>query len=433
MKQGISSRQQRRQQLQRPSSAREAAPPAAPVARPAPQPHVAQVARPATAAHSAHSAHSAHAANLGESWRPTSLAALMLAPLRLFLGITFVYAGIQKLTDPQFFTRNATGYIGRQITTFAAGSPIRGLLLNVALPHATLLGSLVAWGELVIGIGALLGLLLRPASFFGAALSLLFFLSASWRVHPYFYGSDIVFLFAWLTLLLAGPIAGGWFALDTRLASWLATRVPPNAQERFERVAHVVLGVQPPPVDAPVTRGKVSARGGRGGRYVAATRRDFLKGAFAGVATTLGAVLAVTLFSKGGTSSAQPTQPAAPTATLGAGDAATATAGTGGTAIATVAQVPVNSATSFNLPSNGDPGVLVHLANGNFVAFDATCTHAGCPVQYDPSSKLLLCPCHGAAFDPSQSAAVVQGPTDIPLTSVAVHVDSASGSITVSG
>ncbi|HET8909597.1 MAG TPA: Rieske 2Fe-2S domain-containing protein, partial [Ktedonobacterales bacterium] len=73
------------------------------------------------------------------------------------------------------------------------------------------------------------------------------------------------------------------------------------------------------------------------------------------------------------------------------------------------------------------------LTNGNFVAFDATCTHAGCPVQYDPSSKLLLCPCHGAAFDPSQSAAVVQGPTDMPLTSVTVHVDSASGSITVSG
>jgi thiosulfate dehydrogenase [quinone] large subunit len=438
MKQGISSRQQRRQQIQRPASARDAAPPAAPVSRPAPQAPVAHAHRDANTAHAhrdantAHAAHAVYASDTGASWRPTSLVAVMLAPLRLFLGITFVYAGIQKLTDPQFFAPNANGYIGRQITAFAAGSPLRGLLLTVALPHAALFGSLVAWGELAIGVGALLGLLLRPAAFFGVVLSLLFFLSASWRVHPYFYGSDIVFLFAWLTLLLTGPIAGGWFALDTRLASWLAGRVPPESHERFARVASVMLGVQPPLVDAPAARGRVSTRAARGGgRYGAATRRDFLKGAFAGVATTLGAVLAVTLFSKGGTSSAQP---ATPTATLGTGDAATATAaGTGGTAIATASQVPVNSATSFTVPSNGDPGVLVHLTNGNFVAFDATCTHAGCPVQYDPSSKLLLCPCHGAAFDPSQSAAVVQGPTDMPLTSVAVHVDSASGSITVSG
>lgn len=433
MKQGISSRQQRRQQIQRPASARDAAPLAASVSRPAPQAPVAHVHREANTAHAAHVANSAHASDTGASWRPASLVALMLAPLRLFLGITFVYAGIQKLTDPQFFAPNANGYIGRQITAFAAGSPLRGLLLNVALPHAALFGSLVAWGELAIGVGALLGLLLRPAAFFGVVLSLLFFLSASWRVHPYFYGSDIVFLFAWLTLLLTGPIAGGWFALDTRLVSWLAGRVPQDSHERFERVASVVLGIQPPVADAPAARGRTTARAGRGGggRYGAATRRDFLKGAFAGVATTLGAVLAVTLFSKGGTSSAQP---ATPTATLGTGDAATATASaTGGTAIATASQVPVNSATSFTVPSNGDPGVLVHLTNGNFVAFDATCTHAGCPVQYDPASKLLLCPCHGAAFDPSQSAAVVQGPTDMPLTSVAVHVDSASGSITVSG
>lgn len=365
------------------------------------------------------------------AWTVAPVDVRLLAPLRLFLGITFFYAGIQKLTDPQFFAPHATGYIGRQITTFAAGSPLRTLLMMIALPHAALFGSLVAWGELAIGIGALLGLLLRPAAFFGVLLSLLFLLSASWRVHPYFYGSDIVFLFAWLTLLLVGPVAGGWFALDTRLAAWLAARIPPESSERFERVASILLGVQPSVVEAPAVRSKATVRAGRGGRYAAATRRDFLKGTFTGIATALGAVLTITLFTKGGTTSAQGGAPAAaPTATTGAGDVATATAG--GSSIATASQVPANSAVSFTLPANGDPGVLVRLSDGKFVAFDAVCTHAGCPVEYDPSSKLLLCPCHGAAFDPAQSAAVVQGPADVPLTSVSVHVDTSSGAITVS-
>lgn len=405
MKQSTTSRQQRRQQVQRPATNRETAP-----ASTRTQPHA-------------------------DAWKPTTLAPLMLAPLRLFLGITFAYAGIQKLTDPQFFAPNATGYIGRQITAFAAGSPLRAPLLQVALPHAMLFGSLVAWGELAIGIATLLGLLLRPAALFGALLSLLFFLSASWRVHPYFYGSDIVFLFAWLTLLLVGPVAGGWFALDTRLVAWLAERVPLEYVARFESAVGVLLGVHPHPVgtEAQAGRGRVSPRGGRGSRYATSTRRDFLRGAFTGIATTVGAVLAITLFTKGGTSA---TPAPVPTATTATGDAATTTATTattsGGAAIASTSQVPVNSAASFTLPANGDPGVLVHLTTGNFVAFDATCTHAGCPVQYDPSSKLLLCPCHGAAFDPAHNAEVIQGPADTPLTSVPIQVDSATGAITIS-
>src|SRR5215469_632042 len=108
-----------------------------------------------------------------------------LVPLRLFLGVTFVYAGLQKLTDPQYFNPAARGYIGRQIAAVAAGSPLHGFLANVAAPHALLFGALVAYGELAIGLGVLLGLLLRVASLFGLLINLVFFLSADWHVFPY--------------------------------------------------------------------------------------------------------------------------------------------------------------------------------------------------------------------------------------------------------
>jgi thiosulfate dehydrogenase (quinone) large subunit len=45
-------------------------------------------------------------------------------------------------------------------------------------------------------------------------------------------------------------------------------------------------------------------------------------------------------------------------------------------------------------------------------------------VQYDPGSRDLLCPCHGATFDPANHGAVVSGPTNQPLVSVPLHIDS---------
>ncbi|MBV9230739.1 MAG: DoxX family membrane protein, partial [Chloroflexi bacterium] len=128
----------------------------------------------------------------------------VLLPMRLFLGITFIYAGIQKLADPQFFNPAAHGYIGKQIAAFATGSPLHSMLIQL-VPHAIFFGAVVACGEIAIGLGTLLGLLFRPAAFFGLLINLLFFLSATWHVYPYFYGSDIVFIFCWLTLLIANP------------------------------------------------------------------------------------------------------------------------------------------------------------------------------------------------------------------------------------
>ena len=386
------------------------------------------------------------------TWSKISMPAWVALPLRLFLGITFVYAGLQKLTDSQFFRPSAPGYIGKQIVGMAHGTPLGGLLTHLVVPHAMLFGGLIAWGELAIGLGVSVGVLVRPAAVFGALLSFMFFLSASWRVSPYFYGSDIVFFFGWTVIVLAGPLAGGWPVFDARIAAWLLSRVPESHRNTAEQVISVALGVTGTPaaadsetIAASARRGlpagrSMQVRGGRGYAYARAqSRRDFLRGTALGVAGALGLVFVISLLRGGdssgntGGSSGSESSPgfSGSGGNTGAGTTPGAAGGSG--TIAEVSQVPTNSAASFTVPSSGDPGVLVHLSGGNFVAYDAVCTHAGCTVQYDPSSKLLLCPCHGAAFDPAQNAAVVQGPAPTPLASVPVTVNQATGAITISG
>jgi thiosulfate dehydrogenase [quinone] large subunit len=108
----------------------------------------------------------------------------------------------------------------------------------------------------------------------------------------------------------------------------------------------------------------------------------------------------------------------------------------GGFPVSTVSKVGRTGAATFTVPPNapaslpaGDPGVIVKLADGSFVAFDAVCTHAGCAVGWDQADRLLVCPCHEAVFDPENGAAVVGGPAPSPLTALPIVVDAASGEI----
>jgi arsenite oxidase small subunit len=89
-----------------------------------------------------------------------------------------------------------------------------------------------------------------------------------------------------------------------------------------------------------------------------------------------------------------------------------------GEAIAQQPEVPANSAVAFTDSDLGQPGVLVHLQNGDFVAYSAVCTHKGCTVSYQPQTQQLTCPCHGSIFDPAQDASVVQGPATTPLPKI---------------
>ena len=71
------------------------------------------------------------------------------------------------------------------------------------------------------------------------------------------------------------------------------------------------------------------------------------------------------------------------------------------------------------------------LQDGTYAAYDAVCTHEGCKVGWDAQDGVMLCPCHGAAFDPNDHGAVLQGPTNTPLPELPIVVDQQAGTITL--
>ncbi|HXZ89942.1 MAG TPA: TQO small subunit DoxD [Candidatus Dormibacteraeota bacterium] len=165
----------------------------------------------------------------------TGSAALPLGltwPLRLFTGLTFVYAGLQHLTDPSYFDPTKAGYIGHLVAQYAVASPIHDFLVGFVAPNAVLFGWIVAISEVVVGIATLGGFLFRLAALAGLMLNFTFFLSATWNAFPFYFGSDIVFVMCWLTLLLTGPqpksSVDGFLATRYPSLGWLVVKTTPS-------------------------------------------------------------------------------------------------------------------------------------------------------------------------------------------------------------
>ncbi|MFE9608535.1 DoxX family protein [Streptomyces sp. NPDC006012] len=126
-----------------------------------------------------------------------------LLPLRIFLGITFIYAGLDKLTDSAFLKSGGSGSVGDTMRAVRDSSAIPALV-DLALKNPVGFGYAISFGELAVGIGVLIGLFSRLAALGGALISLSLWLTVSWASTPYYYGNDLAYLMAWLPLVLAG-------------------------------------------------------------------------------------------------------------------------------------------------------------------------------------------------------------------------------------
>ncbi|MEN3584213.1 DoxX family protein [Streptomyces sp. ZYX-F-203] len=138
-----------------------------------------------------------------------------LAPLRLFLGFTFLYAGLDKLTDGAFLRDSGAGSIGDLMRAVRDSSAVPALV-DLGLANPVGFGYAIACGELAVGLATLVGLLARVAALGGALISLSLWLTVSWAADPYYYGNDLPYLICWVPLVLAGA---PYWSLDARLAA----------------------------------------------------------------------------------------------------------------------------------------------------------------------------------------------------------------------
>jgi thiosulfate dehydrogenase (quinone) large subunit len=304
-----------------------------------------------------------------------------LLPLRAFLGFTFTFAGLQKLANPAYLDGHSPQSVQAMILGLRHQSPI-GFLLGASAHAPTLVGLLIAFGELCVGLATLLGLWSRLAAVGGALLAFTFFLTVSWHTRPYYYGSDIVFLAAWTV-----PIALGTWGRPS-LDDVIARRAAADADP--QRRSLVLAGA---------AAGALGVAAALTGGIVAAIGRS--------LHSDSGAATAPPPLSS---PSPQPTHP----------KPGSHTSTPAGRVIARTADLPTGAATSFD-DDTGAPALLVHEPRGDFRAFRAVCTHAGCTVQYDPGHGAFICPCHGGVYD-AATGSVLSGPPPSPLPQLNVDV-----------
>ncbi|NLN28310.1 MAG: DoxX family membrane protein [Firmicutes bacterium] len=144
--------------------------------------------------------------------------------VRLYVGWAWLTAGWDKVGNPAWVQ---TGAAVRGFWTQAVAVPETGRapitydwyrsFLNFLLEgeHYVWMAKLIAWGELLIGIGLILGALTGFAAFFGALLNFNFMLAGTASTNPVLFFLSILLIMAWKV--------AGWYGLDRWLLPLLGT------------------------------------------------------------------------------------------------------------------------------------------------------------------------------------------------------------------
>ncbi|RNA70184.1 DoxX family membrane protein [Alteribacter keqinensis] len=132
--------------------------------------------------------------------RENRYAAGILTAVRLYIGWLWLTAGWGKVTGGF----SAEGYLMGVVNNEAVIEQYptyHAFIESFAVPNAELFSHMVAWGELLVGLGLILGVLTTAAAFFGILMNFAFMFAGTISSNPW------MMLFT-IFLLAAGYNAG---------------------------------------------------------------------------------------------------------------------------------------------------------------------------------------------------------------------------------
>ena len=132
--------------------------------------------------------------------------------VRLYLGYEWLMAGWDKVMNPVWFGSNAgaamNGFVQGALGKTVGVHPdvqmwYAAFLKGAVLPNLVTWSNLIAVGEVLVGLGLIVGLFTGVAAFFGFFMNLNFLLAGTVSVNP-------ILLTLALGLMLARRVAGHW-------------------------------------------------------------------------------------------------------------------------------------------------------------------------------------------------------------------------------
>jgi thiosulfate dehydrogenase (quinone) large subunit len=158
-------------------------------------------------------------------------AGLFWLPIRVFVGVSFLDAGLHKLSDPGWTQGGASLLAYWQRAAAIPEAPARPAItydwyrdfINFLINghHEGWFAWAITLGEIAVGLGLIFGVLTGIAAFFGAFMNMSFLLAGSASTNP------VLFTFA-IGLMLAWKVAG-YYGVDRYLLPLLGTPWRPGA------------------------------------------------------------------------------------------------------------------------------------------------------------------------------------------------------------
>ncbi len=142
-----------------------------------------------------------------------SLSAWFVLALRLMMGYAFLHAGVDKVMEAGW---GAEGYL---LNAVPAESPLVGMFhwMGNTAWFVDFLAIAIPWGELLIGLALIAGVLTRFAAFWGAFMMLMFYFS-NWDVAHGFINGDFAYMLVFLAVAAFG--AGRILGLDAIIENY---------------------------------------------------------------------------------------------------------------------------------------------------------------------------------------------------------------------